>query len=369
MTFRKSWIIAVLIIIVSFFAFKYISGGKKKISKRHNSSLMVVQYQEVENKTIPLIVEATGQLKAKNTFDLYSEVTGVLKTSSNEFRTGTAYKKGDVMISIDDTEAKAQLFSQRSEFLNLVTGILPDIKIEFPDQFDKWVKYLKEFDIEKSIRPLPKTVSDKEKYFVSGKKIYTQYYAIKNLEARFRKYRLRAPFDGVVTQADLKPGGLVRSGQKIGVFSNTDLFELEISINSDDAEKLRIGDEVDIFDHDNNKITVGKIIRINAAIDLASQTVSVFAETSGKELKAGMYLNVKILASPVDDATTIERSNIHDNHFVYLVKDSTLVEYEINTVKYNEKTVIVDNLHNGDKLVVSNLSGAYHGMRVIPQKK
>lgn len=368
MTIRKSWILAILIVVATYFAYSYISKGKKQMTKSKGETLKVALVETVKNQKLPLTIDASGQLKAKNTFDLYSEVTGVLKSEKKEFRTGTIYRKGEMMIRIDDTEAKAQLFSQRSDFMNTVTGILPDIKMEFPSEFEKWENYLKNFEIEKSINPLPELSSDKEKYFVSGKKVFTQYYAIKNLEARYAKYSLRAPFNGIVTQSNINPGGLVRSGQKIGVFSNMDIFELEVSVKASDIGHIAIGDEADIFSHDGHKVSTGIITRINEAIDLNTQTVSVFIETKAKVLKAGMYLDVEIQSDPIESAVLISRNILHSNTFIYLVKDSILVEKEINPVKFNKKTVLVDNLSDGDNLVMRNISGAYPGMKVIPKK-
>jgi len=366
MTVRKTWIIAVLILVGTVFAFKYISKRKKGVKKNIDKVEKVAMYKIVKNEKLPLIVEASGQLAPKNTFDLYSEVTGVLKSGGKEFRTGTRFRKGELMLKIDDSEAKAQLYSQRSDFQNLITSLLTDIKIEFPSEFNKWENYLNNFEIEKSIRPLPKLSSKKEKYFVSGKKVITQYYAIKNLEARYAKYSIRAPFNGVVTETNVKPGGLVRGGQKMGVFSNMDLFELQVSVKASDMRYISVGDNVRILASGVADPWKGKIVRINGAIDLNSQTVSVFIETKGKGLTAGMYLDVEMESMPVNHSTLISRNILHDNTFVYLVKDSTLVEYKINPVKFNEKTVMVDNLNDGDSLVVRNISGSFPGMKVNP---
>ena len=368
MTVRKSWIIAIAILIGTIFAFGIISKGKQKVKKSDKKVVKVAMYKVVKNKELPLIVDASGQLKPKHTFDMYSEVTGVLKSGRKEFRTGTSFRKGELMIQIDDSEVKAQLYSQRSEFQNLITSLLPDIKIEFPEEFKKWDKYLTNFEIEKGIKPLPKLSTKKEKYFVSGKKVFTQYYAIKNLEARYAKYNLRAPFTGVVTETSLKPGGLVRSGQKMGVFSNMDSYELEVSVKASDIGYVSVGDKVIISSSDKSKVWNGDVVRINGAIDLKTQTVSVFVEAKGAGLKAGMYLDVQLESKPIKHSILLSRNILHDNTFVYLVKDSTLVEYEIHPVKFNEKSVMVDNLSDGDKLVSRNISGSFPGMKVNPKQ-
>jgi len=367
MTVRKSWVIAVIVLIGTVFAFKYISKGKDGVKKSGKEVVKVAMYKVVKNETLPLTVEASGQLKAKNTFDMYSEVTGVLKSGTKEFRTGTKYRKGELMIRIDDSEVKAQLFSQRSDFQNLITSLLSDIKIEFPAEFNKWESYLNNFEIEKNIKSLPKLSSKKEKYFVSGKKVFSQYYSIKNLEARYAKYTLRAPFNGVVTETSLRPGGLVRGGQKMGVFSNMDVFELEVSVKASDAVYIKVGNEVNIVSPDMKQDWKGKIVRINGAIDLNSQTVSVFIETKSKGLKAGMYLDAVMKSTSIDNAILLPRSILHNNTYVYLIKNNMLVEHEIAAIKLNEKSVMVNNLHNGDLLVSRNVSGAFPGMIVDPK--
>ncbi|MEN8138943.1 MAG: efflux RND transporter periplasmic adaptor subunit [Bacteroidota bacterium] len=368
MTVRKSWVIAIIILVGAVIAFSIISKGKKGVSHSGGKVYKAAMYKEVKNQQLPLIVGASGQLKSKNTFDLYSEVTGVLRSGTKEFRTGTKYKKGELMLKMDDREVKANLYSKRSDFQNLITSILPDIKIEFPDEFAKWESYLLKFEIERSIKPLPELNSAKEKYFISGRQVYTQYYAIKNLEARFAKYNLRAPFNGVVTETSVKPGGLVRSGQKIGVFSNMDVFELEVSVKAGEANHVKIGNKVVIKSHDGIQTWEGVVKRINEAIDLNTQTVSIFIESRGKGLKAGMYLDVEMETSPVENASLISRDILHNNTFVYIVEDSILVEFEINPVKFNEKSVLVDNLKDGAKLVQRNVLGAYPGMKVIPSE-
>ena len=366
MTVRKSWIIAIVVLIATVFAFKSISNRKNKIPKSSIKIEKVAMYKVVKNTKQPLVIHASGQLKSKHTFDMYSEVTGVLMSRGKEFRTGTKFRKGEMMIRIEDSEVKAQLFSLRSDFYNLITSILPDIKIEYPEEFLKWEGYLNEFNVEGVIKPLPKMSNTKEKYFVSSKRIFTQYYAIKNLEARYSKYSIRAPFDGVVTETTLKPRGLVRSGQKMGVFSNVNAFELHVSIKANDAKYISKGDEVEIISSDYTQHWNGVIVRINEAIDLNTQTVSVFVETEGKGLRTGMYLDAKFKSKPIESAILIPRDLIHNNTFVYLVKDSVLVDFEINPVKFNEKTVVVDNIEDGSLLVSRNISGSFSGMKVSP---
>ena len=57
-----------------------------------------------------------------------------------------------------------------------------------------------------------------------------QYYSIKNIEKRLSKYNITAPFNGVLTEALVTKGTLIRPGQKLGEFIDTSVFEIELAI-------------------------------------------------------------------------------------------------------------------------------------------
>jgi len=364
---RKTWIIAIAILIAGIFGYVYISGLKKPPKRKAIQKNTVALTTIVKNGELPLIVEGSGQIKAKNRIDIFAEVNGVLKPTPKDFRTGQVYDKGQLLISIDDREFKANLMAQRSEFQSLVTSILPDIKLEFPEEQKKWDDYLNSIIVDRPIPQLPETKTRKEKFFVTGRKVYTTYYNIKNLEARLDKYTLRAPFKGIVTESNINPGGLVRSGQKLGSFSNTSVYELELSITASEASLINIGDKAMISSHDNVNSWEGIVSRINSAINLNTQTVSVFIETSSKGIKEGMFPNARIFSGSILNVYAIPRNLIFDNSWIYYVdNDSTLQKAEISPIRFLEKTVVVRDLPNGMRILDKNIPGSFIGLKVKP---
>ena len=121
---------------------------------------------------------------------------------------------------------------------------MPDIRLDYPIEFQKWEAYLTSFDINKTTPKLPVMNTDKEKYFISGRGINTAYYNVKNLEVKLGKYNLRAPFKGILTEALVTPGSLVRAGQKLGEFIDPSVYEMEVSVNAEFADLLKKGNSV-----------------------------------------------------------------------------------------------------------------------------
>ena len=367
MTVRKTWIIAIILLVLGGIGYQYISGMKKSPKRKAESRTVVAPYLLVKNSELPLIVEGSGQLIAKNRIEIYSEVNGVLQKTKKDFRAGMHFQKGELMISVDATEHKANLYAQRSEFQNLVTSLLPDLKLEFPEEIEKWDNYLNSITVEKSLPPIPETHSKKEKFFVTGRKVYSTYYGIKNLEARLEKYSIRAPFTGIVTQSNINPGGLVRTGQKIGVFSNTDLFELELSVKASDAAFVKVKDKATITASDNGQQWMGVVSRVNAAIDLNTQTVSVFIETKGEGMREGMFPTARIESGTHKNAYEIPRNLLTENEFIYTIADdSTIVRIRIQPIRFLERSVIVKDLPDQTKILGRNIPGIFSGMKVIP---
>jgi hypothetical protein len=77
-----------------------------------------------------------------------------------------------------------------------------------------------------------------------------------------------------------------------------------------------------------------------------------------------MYLEAIIDGKPIDGAIEIDRSLLVDESFVYTVADSSLNLVQVNPVFFNEKTVIIQGLEDGNKIISRIVPGAYSGMKV-----
>ncbi|MFN6946530.1 MAG: efflux RND transporter periplasmic adaptor subunit, partial [Cytophagaceae bacterium] len=177
-----------------------------------------VRVLEVNNREIPTYIEITGRLAAEDRIDIYSEVGGVLLPTTPAFRPGNTFSQGQVLIRIDDSEFRQNLIASRSSFLRSITMLMPDIRLDFSDNYENWLSYLEQFDVNRSIPSLPEPATSQERYFLTGRNIYTQYHEIRQMELRLNKYRIRAPFNGTVTEALITQGTLVMQGQRLGQF-------------------------------------------------------------------------------------------------------------------------------------------------------
>ncbi len=207
-------------------------------------------------------------------------------------------------------------------------------------------------------------VTEKEKFFISGRGILTTYYNVKNLEQRLSKYRISAPFKGTLTDALVTEGTLIRAGQKLGEFINTDIYELEVAISKDFSDLLKLGKMVELTNLDKTKVYKGKVVRVNGSVDQATQTIKAYIEVKDNSLREGMYLEANLDAKEETDAIEIDRNLLLETEQIFIVRDSVLDLIDVNPVYFSAKKVVLKEIPNGTTILSKPLMGAYAGMLV-----
>lgn len=357
--------LGIALVIASVFIAKTMIANNKKPERKAKKIIKTVFVDLVKNKDIPIIISANGNLVAKNKIEVFSEVQGVLQNTKKEFKAGNTYRKGEVILRINNEEHYANLQAQKSNLYNTITSIMPDIRLDYPEEYEKWQAYLISFDFDKTTPALPEVNSEKEKFFISGRNIYTTYYNVKNMEVRLSKYIIRAPYNGILTEALVNPGSLVRQGQKLGEFINPSAYELEVAVNADYIDLLQLGNDVQLHNLENTKSWVGKVIRINGKVDQLSQTVKAFIQVKGKDIREGMYLEANLVAKSENEAYEIPRKLLVSNKSVFVVENDTILKLRtVDPVYFNDQTVVIKGLPNGSMTLSKTVPGAYDGMAV-----
>jgi len=357
-------ILGVLLIVASIYGAIAIVKSKTTPRPRPAKVVKTVFVDTVQNTSVPIVVPANGNLVAKERVELYAEVQGVFRHGSKLFKAGQNYRKGQTLIRIDAAEYYASVQSAKSSLYNLITSVMPDLRLDYPEISGKWEDYLKGFDMNKPTPPLPEMTSDKERYFITGRGILTNYYNVKNMEQRLSKYTISAPFDGVLTEALVTEGTLIRSGQKLGEFINPDVYELQVAISKTFSDLLKVGKQVELVNLDGSKTFKGTVTRINARVDQNSQTINAFIEVHNPSLKEGMYLEANLNAREETDAIEVDRGLLMENNQIFVVRDSILDLIDVKPVYFTDKSVVLKDVPNGITILSKPVVGAYAGMLV-----
>ena len=87
--------------------------------------------------------------------------------AKNDLKDGTFVKTGELILEIDSREVENRLYTLRSEFVNSVALVLPEIKIEDEKAYHKWYDYFRKLDIHQPTPELPDIANLQEKIKIS----------------------------------------------------------------------------------------------------------------------------------------------------------------------------------------------------------
>jgi len=357
-------VLGLLLIVASIFVAKFLIDNKNKVKPVAPKVIKVVFADTAKNSTIPIVIPANGNLTAKRRFELYAEVEGIFKSGSVLFKAGQEYKRGQALIRIEDSEYYASVQSAKSDLYNSIAAIMADLRLDFPEVFPKWEAYLKGFDLNKTTPKLPEMTSEKENYFITGRNIVTSYFNVKNLEQRLSKYVIRTPFDGILTEALVTEGTLIRSGQKLGEYIDPSIYEMEVAVSKSFASLLQVGESVALNNLEGTETYTGKVSRVNGSVDATTQTIQVFIEVKDENLKEGMYLEANLDAKDEENAIEIDRSLLLETKEIFVVRDSVLDVIPVKPIHFSDTKVVLKDVPDGSIIVSRPIQGAYAGMLV-----
>jgi multidrug efflux pump subunit AcrA (membrane-fusion protein) len=357
-------LLGIAFIIGSVMYAKYLIANKNKPKPQFEKVVKNVFTQKVTNGDVPIIIPANGNLVAKRRLELYAEVQGLFKMGSKEFKPGTVYRKGEILISIDADEYYASVQAAKSNLYNDIAAIMPDLRLDFPEVYQKWLTYLSGFDIQKTTPKLPEMTSEKENFFITGRGIISSYYNVKNMEQRLAKYRIVAPYNGILTEALVTEGTLIRSGQKLGEFIDPSVYEMQVAITKTFSSLLEVGKKVQLNTLDKSKTYEGVVSRVNGSIDATTQTITAFIEVKHPDLKEGMYLEANLDAKTEQNAIEIRRALLLESNEIFVVRDSVLDLIPVKPVYFSEKSIVLKDVPDGTVILSRQVPGAYAGMLV-----
>lgn len=361
----RSLILGIIALIIGVFGMKKLGKSNDKKPKPFSFDRQKIEVVEVKNKSLTLNYESTGRLKAYHQLEIFSEVSGMMK--SNNFREGNYFSKGNLLLSIDDSELRENISSQRSQFKALLTRLMPDLSIDFNEDYEIWHNFLSNFSSNNALDKLPESQNLRLKQFLTGKNVFSTYFSIKSLENRLAKYKIYAPYNGILIQTNIEPGSMVRAGQLLGLFSSKNTFELEAPVNKKISDQIKTGSSVTLFGQD-GKSYQGIVQRKNQSIDPQTQMINIYILVNSNSLKQGEYLSLKIAGNQVDNVYEIDRNQIVDGQYIYLVnKDSSLVKRKITILSTADNKAIISDIEEGSLIPRTYLSTALDGMKVIPE--
>ncbi|MCK5086992.1 MAG: HlyD family efflux transporter periplasmic adaptor subunit [Melioribacteraceae bacterium] len=363
----------IAILSIGFMGMNALGSSEKKSNKRESKpEIRTVEVKEINYSDINLEIRGNGIIESQRTLNLISEVSGRVVFAKNDLKTGTSAKYDEIILKIDSREAENKLRSYRSDFMNTVAALLPELNIEGSTVYNKWYQYFTSLDIDSEIPQLPEITDSQEKIQVSSRNIFTKYFSVKNQEIKVSKYSVKAPFTGYIKSSGIIKNSFVSIGTSL--FGIEDITNLEIAVpllvdefNMIDFTKNPI---VDIYGTEKmeNKIE-GRVVRNDTKLEKNSQTLNAYIQFKNYGMKPyflpGNYVTVVIQGKILNDVAVIPRNIIDHEENIFYMEDGQLNKQKIELVNIQgENAIIKNSIPEGTKLVTTILAKPLIGMQI-----
>ncbi len=358
----------IFILFAGYIGYNYLGSRETPVRQMSfREQQKTVEAVPVEYKSREIAISQIGKVLAENAVDLIAEVQGEVLRGSIPLKQGQSFNSGQILFKVDDEEAKLSLYAQKSDFLTAIAEVLPDLKFDYPESYERWKTYFDEFEVEEAIPTLPEIKSSQEKLFFTTKNIINLYYNIKSAEERLSKYVVRAPFSGSFIEVLQERNSIVNPGARIARIAKSSSLELEVPVRTDVLSYVQQGTKVTVYSEDKRHTWNGAVRRVGAVVDETTQSVNIYVafNPNGKQVFDGQYLQIEIPGTQLKDVMEIPRKALMNRNQVYVLSDSSRLDIkEVNIEKLNDETVLFSGLDEGELVVTEALVNVYKNMPV-----
>lgn len=247
----------------------------------------------VQERTVPDLFEAVGTVRALRTAPMSAETTG--RVTSINVREGDAVKQGETLLTIEDLQAKAAL-EQAQAALSAADHEAAAAESERALAQATFARLKKLYE-EKSLSPhefdeINARVQSATARHDAAVAARAQASAgLQQARILLDRTRVRAPFDGVVTERRVDPGVLASPGLQLLTVESTGHHRLEVSVDEQELKYVHLRATVPVsLDAFDGAPMTGKVVQIVPAADPASRSLVVKIELpAAADLRSGLY--------------------------------------------------------------------------------
>jgi len=361
-------ILAGLLIVAAFFAFRLLNNGK-----------MEYITAPIKKETITKVIEASGTINPVQTATVGAQVSGKITAVYVDYN--SPVKKGQILAEIDTSLFQASVDQQKANIENSRAQLR---KLEATANYNKlmYQRYknllAKGYVSKSEVDQWEATYkSDNASIAAQKAQIREALASYKKAEADLGYTKIISPVDGVIISKSVEVGETVASSfQTPELFSVAeDLTKMQIEANVSEADigSVKVDQEADYtLDGYPNDTFKGKVkqVRLSSITTSNVVTYTVVVEVDNKDLilKPGMTANVSIIVDKKENILTVLNSALkftplgsdvkYDTQGVWVLRNNKPVRISIKTgVSDETKTEIITNELKEDDLVIIGKKG------------
>ncbi len=329
----------------------------------------------VQQANVPDLLETVGTVRAAQTSDAASQMMGnIVEIRAHE---GDHVQRGQVLAVIDDSQPRAAVDRAIAGDLaaqQQLVGADSDLTLaestlnRYQTLFEKKSVSPQEFDEVKARQQAALARRDMARAGQAQAQA-----ALSQARTSLDYTRIRAPFDGVVTEKKADSGTLASPGMPIFTVEDVRLYRLEATVNENDLQYVRTGEQVSVVvDVLDNAGLKGKVVQIIPAADAASRTFLVKIDlATDTHLRSGLFGRAQFSrgerqALLIPRSAVVERGQLQG---IYVLDQNKVASLRYITLgkPSGAEVEVLAGLQDGERLVAKPGAGDLNGKRIEVQ--
>ncbi len=325
---------------------------------------LLVEVEKISQNSINQVLELSGHLLPRNQVPLITTLP--LEVKEVHVKVGQAIKFGELLLTLDDTEALRQLNQAQNIVAQLKQSLahareinrsieknhsnLQELQQELQNSINRsraLIDDLNREELEDSLVDLLQTsleVSLNQAELVQATssvsftpintmelevQIQNAELAVQQAEEMVRSSKVTAPISGVISQLDVTVGQTALPSQPLAIISNLAEIDATFSVNSFQVTKLSPGLRVTLSIPGINDIQTGTISSISPVTNPQSNTFSVLVPLNNESLnmKGGMRTNAVIDLKTINETLVVPANALlyeNGEPYVFVVTNNTV---------------------------------------------
>ena len=356
------------------FAIMLAKSGKKPESQIPQPKLPAVEVQIAEATRHTYRIQSQGTALPRTSIRLVSEVSGKVVSVAESFDVGQIFAKGDVLLKIDSRDYELALTQARSQVAQAQLRLQMEVKEadvvrrewELLNQGEPTGLQAREPQLASALAALEAALAAEEA-------------AKRNLD----RCEIRAPFDGMVARAGVRPGQFVALATPLGELFATDVAEVRLPLTASDlgfldlpkpSTEAALGQVPKVTLSGRGAEWVGRIVRSERTVDPLNRMVYVVAQITDPyglandtvaPLRSGMFVQASIEGRSQEGVVVLPRHALRGRNQVWILSENKLTTRTVKVAFADAKQVIVTGgIQPGEQVIVSLLAAVVDGMGV-----
>ena len=344
---------------------------------------LLIDAIEVVKEDIQVSVRAQGTVMPRTATNLTAEVSGRIVEVSDNFKVGGYFKRGDVLLRIDQRDYLAAVKRAEAAVASARSNLASE-KGRADVAYQDWLKYSSSVKRSQAATDLALRKPQMEE---AQARLDSAEADLDHARDQLDRTTIRAPYDGLFRSKKVDISQYVNIGTLLAETFAVDVAELRLALPEHKLNylelptladgDLKIEPAVQLFAEVNGQLQQwpAKIVRTEGVFDERSRVLFAVAQIEdpyaihsdrAQELRIGTFVEANIEGRVINNLVSLPRHLLRAGNRVWVIdQQQQLQNREVSVLRTDgSKVYVTEGLENGELVCASTITGAVPGTQV-----